>query len=129
MQKKISPFLMFEGQAEAAMHFYKSTFDDCEIVSVVHHREGNMKGKVMHAVLSLNGTHYFLHDSSIKHDFTFTPSFSFFVKCDSEEEIDRLSANLSLEGSFLMPMDNYGFSKKFCWLVDQFGISWQLNLE
>jgi predicted 3-demethylubiquinone-9 3-methyltransferase (glyoxalase superfamily) len=60
-------------------------------------------------------------DSNVKQEFTFTPSFSLFITCDSEEEINRLYENLTDGGRILMPLDNHGFSKKF-------GVSWQLNL-
>ena len=67
-------------------------------------------------------------DSSVKHDFAFTPAISFFITCDSEAEIDNLFAKLSEDGGVFMPPDNYGFSKKFAWVSDRFGVSWQLNL-
>ena len=60
--------------------------------------------------------------------FTFTPSVSLFVDCADEEEFDRAFGTLSEGGSVLMPPDNYGFSTKFVWLNDRFGVSWQLNL-
>ena len=61
--------------------------------------------------------------------FAFTPSSSLFVTCESEAEFDRLSAALTEDGEVLMPPDNYGFSRKFAWVNDRFGVSWQLNLE
>jgi predicted 3-demethylubiquinone-9 3-methyltransferase (glyoxalase superfamily) len=67
-------------------------------------------------------------DSNIKHEFTFTPSFSMFITCDTEEEINRLYENLIEGGNALMPLDDYSFSKKFGWIVDKFGVSWQFNL-
>lgn len=56
------------------------------------------------------------------------PSFSIYLTCDTEEEIDSIYNKLMQNGMALMPMDNYGFSKKFGWLNDRFGVSWQLNL-
>jgi predicted 3-demethylubiquinone-9 3-methyltransferase (glyoxalase superfamily) len=64
----------------------------------------------------------------VKHAFTFTPAFSFFVECGSEAEIDRLSAALESGGQVFMPLDNCGFSRKFAWVNDRCGVSWQLNL-
>jgi predicted 3-demethylubiquinone-9 3-methyltransferase (glyoxalase superfamily) len=64
----------------------------------------------------------------VKHAFTFTPAFSFFVDCESEEELKRLYAALSADGATLMPLGNYGFSRQFAWVNDRFGVSWQLNL-
>lgn len=82
----------------------------------------------MHASFSLKGQEFMCIDSNVKHEFTFTPSFSIYITCDTDEEINRLYENLSSGGALLMPLDNYGFSKKFGWVVDKFGVSWQVNL-
>jgi len=55
------------------------------------------------------------------------PSHSF-VDLDSEEALERVAKGLSEGGAILMPLDNYGFSRKFTWVNDRFGVSWQLNL-
>jgi predicted 3-demethylubiquinone-9 3-methyltransferase (glyoxalase superfamily) len=52
---------------------------------------------------------------------------SLFLECDSEAELDRLFAAFSEGGQTLMPLGDYGFSKKFGWCNDRFGVSWQLN--
>ena len=65
----------------------------------------------------------------MKHAFTFTPSISLFVECESEAEMDATFSRLSDGGGVLMPLDNYGFSTRFGWLTDRFGVSWQLNLS
>ena len=67
-------------------------------------------------------------DSAQNHQFTFTPSMSIFVLCESEEEIGTLYKRLIEGGSAPMPLANYGFSKKFAWVADRYGVSWQLNL-
>jgi predicted 3-demethylubiquinone-9 3-methyltransferase (glyoxalase superfamily) len=66
-------------------------------------------------------------DSFVKHAFTFTPSFSFFVQCESEAELRRLADILKDGGGELMPAGAYGFSTLFAWVADRFGVSWQLN--
>jgi predicted 3-demethylubiquinone-9 3-methyltransferase (glyoxalase superfamily) len=68
-------------------------------------------------------------DSPAVHAFDFTPSMSIFVECDNEAELDRVFAALSDGGKTLMPLNNYGFSKKFGWCNDRFGVSWQINLS
>jgi predicted 3-demethylubiquinone-9 3-methyltransferase (glyoxalase superfamily) len=68
-------------------------------------------------------------DSYMNHDFTFTPSFSLFVQCGSDEEIQRLTSELLKAGSTLMLLDDYGFSRQFAWVNDRYGVSWQLNPE
>ncbi|MDD2286157.1 MAG: VOC family protein [Paludibacter sp.] len=52
-----------------------------------------------------------------------------YVECENENELERLFSKLSENGMVMMPLDNYGFSQKFAWVADRFGISWQLNLQ
>ena len=53
---------------------------------------------------------------------------SLFVTCETEAEIDALCAKLSEGGQAYMPLGKYDFSRKFAWVGDRFGVSWQLNL-
>ena len=50
------------------------------------------------------------------------------MDCDSEDELTRVFATLSEGGEVMMPLDNYGFSRRFGWFRDQFGLSWPINL-
>jgi predicted 3-demethylubiquinone-9 3-methyltransferase (glyoxalase superfamily) len=68
-------------------------------------------------------------DSSVRHDFTFTPAISLYVTCHSEEEVDRLCERLAEGGQVLMPLNAYPFSEKFAWVSDRYGVSWQLTLD
>jgi predicted 3-demethylubiquinone-9 3-methyltransferase (glyoxalase superfamily) len=128
--QKITTFLMFQGQAEEAMNFYTSLFDKSEIISISRYgaNEAGEEGTVKHAIFSLNGQEFMCIDSNVKHDFTFTPSISLYVNCDTEDELDRIYEKLSEGGKVLMPLAAYPFSKKFCWVQDKYGVSWQLNL-
>ncbi|GAA0339841.1 VOC family protein [Bacillus carboniphilus] len=128
--KKVTPFLMFEGNAEKAMNYYTSLIEDSEITSITRYGANGPgdEGTVMEATFSLKGQEFMCIDSYVKHKFTFTPSFSIFLTCESEEEMDRLYEKLSDDGEILMPLDDYGFSQKFAWIADQFGVSWQINL-
>jgi predicted 3-demethylubiquinone-9 3-methyltransferase (glyoxalase superfamily) len=130
-QSKVRPFLMFEGKAEEAMRFYVSLIPGSEILEMVRYGPGQPgpEGSVMRALVSLGGQIVLCTDSYVKHNFTFTPSISLFVQCDSEEEVTRLSSALAEGGAVLMELANYGFSRLFAWVNDRFGVSWQLNLE
>jgi predicted 3-demethylubiquinone-9 3-methyltransferase (glyoxalase superfamily) len=130
MNAKVRPFLMFSGKAEEAMNFYVSLIPGSKIVDITRYGPGaaGPEGSVMKAAFSVGGQTVMCIDSPVKHDFTFTPAFSFFVDCDSEAELERLSAALSEGGATLMPLDDYGFSRKFTWVNDRYGVSWQLNL-
>jgi predicted 3-demethylubiquinone-9 3-methyltransferase (glyoxalase superfamily) len=124
------PFLMFqEGAAQAALDLYLATFPDSRIVTIDRYVQGDPgpAGTIKAAVFTLCGREFMCSDSPIKHEFTFTPASSTFVDFDSEEELERVFGALSEGGQVLMPLDNYGFSQRFGWLNDRFGVSWQLN--
>ncbi|HZP54491.1 VOC family protein [Actinocrinis sp.] len=128
--QKITTFLMFEGSAEEAMNFYVSLFDDGEVTAVTRYGAGEAgaEGSVQHATFTLAGQQLMCIDSPAHHEFGFTPAMSLFVQCDSAEELDRLYGALAKDGQDLMPLGDYGFSKRFGWVNDRFGVSWQLNL-
>ncbi len=120
--------LMFTGQAEEAIGFYVGLFDDSVIESVEHYGDDaqGMAGQIVHARVRIAGQLVLVMDSPPVHDFTFTPSTSFFVSCDSDAEVDRLFGALSEGGSVLMDLDAYPFAKRYAWVDDRFGVSWQL---
>jgi predicted 3-demethylubiquinone-9 3-methyltransferase (glyoxalase superfamily) len=122
--QNITTFLMFSGKAEEAMNFYTAVFDQSAINNVIHQADGT----VMHAIFTIKGQQFMCIDSSVKHDFTFTPAMSLFVACRTEEEIGRVFEQLSQDGQVLMPLSPSPVSEKFGWVQDRFGVSWQLNL-
>ncbi|WP_424769442.1 VOC family protein [Paenibacillus sp. sgz302251] len=129
--EKVIPFLMFQdGKAEEAMNYYTALIEDSQVTSIVRYgaNEAGDEGTVMQATFTLKGQEFMCIDSNVKHQFSFTPSFSIFVTCNTEEELDNLYQKLNEGGQVLMPLNDYGFSKKFGWLNDRFGVSWQLNL-
>jgi predicted 3-demethylubiquinone-9 3-methyltransferase (glyoxalase superfamily) len=128
---KVTPFLMFQdGNAEEAMNFYTSLIEDSSITNIARYgaNESGDEGTVMQATFTLKGQEFMCIDSNVKHQFDFTPSFSIFLTCDTEEELEFIYGKLSEGGQALMPLGDYGFSKRFGWLNDRFGVSWQLNL-
>ncbi|WP_319796647.1 VOC family protein [Nitrobacter sp.] len=128
---KMLPFLMFQGgHAETAMSLYVALFEDGEILDVTRRQKGEagVEGSIKLARFRAAGQGVMASDSPVKHAFDFTPSWPFFVDCKSGEEQERLFAELSNSGEVLMPLSDYGFSKRFGWAADRFGVSWQLNL-
>lgn len=128
---EVRPFLMFQGGvAEEAMRFYISLFADGEMLDIRRYGPGEPgpEGSVFKARFRVGGQDIHCIDSPVKHGFDFTPSVSLFVECGSAEELDRVAAALGGGGSFLMPVGEYGFSRRFAWVSDRFGVSWQLNL-
>jgi predicted 3-demethylubiquinone-9 3-methyltransferase (glyoxalase superfamily) len=122
---------MFEGSAEKAMQFYVTLFPNSEVKRVERYGPGEMgaEGSVKRADFTVAGQNLVCIDSPITHAFTFTPSVSLFVECESEAELDAAFGRLADGGAVLMPPGNYGFSTKFSWVNDRFGVSWQLNLQ
>lgn len=128
MASAISTFLMFEGKAEEAMMFYIDLFKG-KLTAIQRHDPGETgKASVKAATFTLCGQTFMCSDSAVNHNFTFTPSTSIFVECEDETELASAFHQLAENGQILMPLDNYGFSKKFAWVQDRFGVSWQLNL-
>lgn len=130
MARSVSPFLMFEGSAEEAVRFYVGLFPDSGITRLEKYGPGEpgREGTVKRVDFTLAGRGVIAIDSPVKHAFTFTPSVSLFVECNTEAELDAAFGHLSAGGAVLMPPGNYGFSRKFAWVNDRFGVSWQLCL-
>lgn len=130
----ISPFLMFSGErhglAKPAVEFYVALFPNSVIDSIAFYGPGEFgpEGSVKVARFTLNGQPFMAIDSSAPHTFNFTPSLSLYIDCSNDAELEQLYAALSQGGQALMPLDNYGFSRRFGWVSDRFGVSWQLNL-
>ena len=130
MSMTVRPFLMFEGQAEAAMSLYVGLMPGSRILDVERYGAGGpgKEGTIKRALFSVAGQVVQCTDSFVTHGFSFTPSISFMVDCESEAQLETLWVALLEGGSAMMPLDNYGFSRRFGWLADRFGVSWQLNL-
>lgn len=130
--QKISYCLWFDTNAEEAAKFYTATFDHSSIGMTSRYSKasaaasGRPEGSPMMVTFHLDGEEFMgLNGGPV---FKFTPAISFFVACNTEDEIDRLYRRLSEGGSVLMELNKYPFSEKFGWVNDQFGVSWQLNL-
>lgn len=108
--QKISPFLWFDTQAEDAMNFYTSIFKNSKVTSVMHGPDG----KVLTATFELEGEEFMVLNAGPQ--FTFTEAVSFFVKCETQEEVDYYWDKLGEGGE-----------ESMCgWLKDKFGLSWQI---
>ena len=130
MAQSAATQLMFEGVAQQAMDLYISLFANSGVDRIERYGPGERgaEGTVKIAAFTLAGHHLRCIDSPVKHGFTFTPSMSLFVDCADEAELENAYEQLSSGGAVLMPLASYGFSRKFGWVNDRFGVSWQLNL-
>jgi predicted 3-demethylubiquinone-9 3-methyltransferase (glyoxalase superfamily) len=101
---KIRPFLWFDGRVEEAARFYTSIFNDSKIESI----------SPMSATFQLDGIEFIAFNGGPQ--FKFTEATSFFVNCETQEEIDYFWDRLSAGGS----------EARCGWLKDKFGVSWQI---
>ena len=106
----ITPFLWFETQAEEAMNYYASIFPRAKKVAV--NRAGDA---VMSVVFELEGQKFMALNAGPL--YTFTEAISFFVGCETQQEIDELWTGLTADG---------GSPSRCGWLKDKFGMSWQI---
>jgi len=109
--QRISPFLWFDGQAGEAAKFYTSVFKNSKIKSLTP----------VSAAFTLDGLEFIALNGGPQ--FKFTPAISFFVACETREELDAAWAKLSEGGMVLMTLATYPFREKFGWVQDKFGVS------
>ncbi|MDO8731119.1 MAG: VOC family protein [Actinomycetota bacterium] len=127
---RATTFLMFTGDSEAWLNLVTSTVPDSRIVSIQRHGPDGpgTEGSVSMAEAVVGGIPVRCNDSPPVHEFTFTPSMSFFIDLDDEAQQTAVHDALIEGGSTLMPLGDYGFSQRFAWIQDRYGVSWQLNL-
>jgi predicted 3-demethylubiquinone-9 3-methyltransferase (glyoxalase superfamily) len=109
--QKITPFLWFDGNAEEAIRFYSSVFSNAKLISTMPGPGGSFMG----ATFQLEGQEFFALNGGPQ--FKFNEAVSFYVNCDTQEEIDEKWAKLTADGG----------QESMCgWLKDKFGLSWQI---
>lgn len=118
-----APFLMFQGRCGDALAFYAEAIPGARIAML----EKKPDGTVAMARLAIAGLEIMANDSPPVHAFDFTPSTSTFLTVNVAEDVDALAAALGEGGKLHMPPDDYGFSRRFAWVQDRFGVSWQIN--
>jgi predicted 3-demethylubiquinone-9 3-methyltransferase (glyoxalase superfamily) len=116
--QKITPFLWFDGNAEEAMNFYLSVFDDAKVETISRYGEAGPlpEGSVMTASLKLFGQTLMLLNGGGSTKHPFTPAISFMIDCETQDEVDRYWNELTAGGK----------EQPCGWLVDRFGVSWQV---
>jgi predicted 3-demethylubiquinone-9 3-methyltransferase (glyoxalase superfamily) len=114
--QKIRPFLWFDGKAEEAMKFYTSIFKHAELSEIMRYGEAGPgpKGAVMSATFKLEGQEFIALNGGPQ--FSFSPAISFFVTCETQDEVDDLWEKLGAGGRYVQ-----------CgWLTDKYGVTWQI---
>lgn len=109
--QKITPFLWFDNNAEEAMNYYTSVFKDAKIGNISRYPDG----RVLTADFELFGQKFIALNGGPM--FHFTEAVSFFVNCDTQDEVDEYWNKLTADG---------GQESQCGWLKDKFGLSWQI---
>lgn len=131
--RKIIPCLWFDHQVEDAAKFYSSVFSRSKIGQITYYTQASaeVSGQKEGSVLTVD---FILENLAIQGlnggpIFKFSPSFSFLVNCESEEELNEKWRLLTESGSIRMPLDKYPWAEKYGWTVDRYGVDWQLSLS
>jgi predicted 3-demethylubiquinone-9 3-methyltransferase (glyoxalase superfamily) len=114
---RITPFLWFDNQAEEAVAFYTSIFDNSRLTNASRYPEGSPgpAGSVMVAAFELDGQPFIaLNGGPV---FRFTEAVSFVVNCETQDEVDYYWDRLS----------DGGEESQCGWLKDRYGLSWQIT--
>jgi len=123
--QKITPHLWFDREAIEAAKFYSSIFDNSKIThqSTIYDTPSGDSEIVAFTVLG-----YEFMAISAGPLFKINPSISFHVKCRSVDEVDAVWKRLSIGGTVFMDLGEYPFSKRYGWIQDKYGVSWQIIL-
>ncbi|MHB0962293.1 MAG: VOC family protein [Gemmatimonadaceae bacterium] len=109
---KITPFLMFNDQLEAAIEFYTGTFPDSEVRNLA--RTGK-DGPITSAEFVVGGQVFMGYNGGSY--FAFSEGFSLYVDCEDQAEVDEYWDKLVKAGA----------TPTQCgWIKDPFGLSWQI---
>jgi predicted 3-demethylubiquinone-9 3-methyltransferase (glyoxalase superfamily) len=119
---KITPSMLFTndrfGQAEEAINFYTSTFENSKIDLLINYPEGSpFGGKVMYSEFNLKQHNFIAMDGPGNHEYAFNEGVSIVVDCKNQDEIDHYWNTLSGDG---------GQESQCGWVKDKFGVSWQI---
>lgn len=124
--QKIVPHLWYDKEAKEAAEFYTSLFEQSGIIKVQAIKNPPPLSESELVSFELAGQEFMTISAGPY--FKLNPSVSLMVACFSTEEIDALWQALSAGGTALMEIGEYPFSKRYGWIQDRFGLSWQLML-
>lgn len=127
--KTIVPCIWLDDQAEDAGRLYCETFRNSRVTATTHYPQtadnpsGKPRGSVLTVEVDLAGQPFTLLNGGPQ--FEPNPSISFYVQLETAEEVDRVAKALG-EGGALMAVDSYPWSKRYGWVRDRFGVTWQV---
>lgn len=134
----ITPYVMLDGQAKAAVHFYADVFDTT-VLSLVMAKDWpeefdgdlpkEMEDRVMHAHLKIGNSNLMLADTFPDDDHVIGSSITLMVGCSTLKEAQQIYNKLAEEGSVLVCCNETGFSPGYAQVRDKYGIEWQIITE
>lgn len=131
--QKITPFLWFNNDAEDAAKFYISVFNNSGILNITRYNQqsadvsGQKAGTAMTVSFNLEGQNFTALNGGPH--FKLNEALSFFVYCESDSKIENIFKKLSEGGKVIFPLDKYDWSPRYAWVIDKFGLSWQLDVD
>ncbi len=117
MKTLLYPCLWFNDNAKAAADLYCSVFPNSAL----------LQDTPMVTTFELNGTHFMGLNGGPKYNVN--SAISYYVYCGSASEIDRIYNALVENGQVIMPLDVYAWSSKYAWIIDAYGVNWQLDID
>jgi predicted 3-demethylubiquinone-9 3-methyltransferase (glyoxalase superfamily) len=124
--QKLIPHLWFDKEALEAARWYVSLFENSRIhnvTTITDTPSGDAE------LVDFQLANFKFSAISAGPYFQLNPSISFMVSCSTVQEVDRLHASLSSDGTELMPLGEYAFSKRYAWVEDKYSLSWQIMLD
>jgi predicted 3-demethylubiquinone-9 3-methyltransferase (glyoxalase superfamily) len=129
-KQAITPYLWFDRQAEEAAKLYASTFPNSRVGEITRasgagvETTGLTEGTVMTVEFEIGDFKFVALNGGPL--FKFNPSISFLVSCGAKEEVEAIWKKLSQGGTALMELGAYPHSEKYGWIIDRYGVSWQV---
>lgn len=137
--QRIVPNIWSNREADEAAAFYLKAFPEARVVEkTTYPSEGlldfqeEFAGQTLTVTIEING--YRLTLINAGDEFSPNPSVSFFLnfdpafRADARGDLDRVWQSLSRDGSVFMELGEYPFSKRYGWVEDKYGVSWQIML-
>ena len=117
MANQLYTCLWFNGQTAEAAEFYCSLFEQSKIVA---------KNPIISKFELAGTTIKLLNGGAL---FSINPSISLFVRCETKAEVEKLWNAFMDGGKAMMNLDTYPWSEYYGWVVDKYGMTWQLYLS
>lgn len=136
-EKKIEPYLFFEGRCEEAIAFYREALD-AEVQMVMRYEDSpeppeegclpaGSENKIMHSALTIGGALVMMSDGQCSGEATFK-GINLSLTVPDEATVDRYFDALAEGGTVHMPPGETFWSKRFCMVQDRFGVGWMIGL-